>query len=106
MLRNILEVYLQVVSQEMKWIALAEWWYNTNHHLVIKRSPFEAIYGYSPPKLGYGPHLIVESARVDTWMKEHRVITQQVKKLLKEAQDRMSHYANKNMSDRSFVEGD
>lgn len=32
----------------VKWLLLAEWWYNTNYHSSIKASPYEVIYGKSP----------------------------------------------------------
>jgi hypothetical protein len=35
----------------VKWVPLAEWWYNTNFHTTIKTTPFEALYGYQPPQL-------------------------------------------------------
>jgi hypothetical protein len=35
----------------LSWLSLAEWWYNTNYHNSLKYSPFEALYGYSPPLL-------------------------------------------------------
>ncbi|XP_042972920.1 uncharacterized protein K02A2.6-like [Carya illinoinensis] len=34
-----------------QWIELAEWCYNSSMHASIKITPFEALYGYSPPKL-------------------------------------------------------
>jgi hypothetical protein len=43
-----------VFQSSRKWhkcLALAEWWYNTNYHSAIKTTPFEALYGYSPPHL-------------------------------------------------------
>jgi hypothetical protein len=33
------------------WLALVEWWYNTNYHTSLKCSPFEVLYGYYPPLL-------------------------------------------------------
>lgn len=35
--------------QWMKWLHLAEWWYNTNHHSALKVTPFEALYEFPPP---------------------------------------------------------
>jgi transposase InsO family protein len=51
-----LESYLRcMVFQEPKkwasWLPLAEWWYNTSYHTTLKVSPFQALYGYSPPML-------------------------------------------------------
>nr|GEW20866.1 Ty3/gypsy retrotransposon protein [Tanacetum cinerariifolium] len=36
-------------KQWMKWLSLAEWWYNTNHHSSIDTTPFEVVYGQPPP---------------------------------------------------------
>ena len=33
------------------WLPLAEFWFNTNFHTSLKLTPFEALYGYSPPKV-------------------------------------------------------
>lgn len=84
----------------------AEWWYNTTYHSTIQRSPFEALYGYSPPQLGYGPNLIAKIAGVEKWINEHQVITQQLKSLLKEARERMSYYAIQGRSERRFQPDD
>ncbi|GJW85141.1 putative mitochondrial protein [Tanacetum coccineum] len=32
-----------------KWLSLAELWYNSNFHTSIQTTPFEAVYGQSPP---------------------------------------------------------
>lgn len=105
-----LETYLRCMCSQFpkkwsEWIPLAEWWYNTTHHSTFKRSLFEALFGYSPPQLGYGPHLIAKIVGVDTWVKDHQLVTQQLKNFLKEAQERTSQYANKNRSERSFQVG-
>jgi hypothetical protein len=34
------------------WLPLAEFWYNTSYHSSIGRSPFEALYGYTPHHFG------------------------------------------------------
>ena len=36
-------------TQWVKWLPLAEWWYNTSFHIVAKMTPFMALYGYHPP---------------------------------------------------------
>ena len=35
-------------TQWVKWLPLAEWWYNTSFHTVEKMTPFMAPYGYHP----------------------------------------------------------
>lgn len=92
-----------------KWsqlIALAEWWYNTIYHSAINRSPFEALYGYTPPQLGYGPHLVSKTVGIEDWFKEQQPVTQQLKQLLVEAQVMMKQYADTQRVERSFSVGD
>lgn len=36
-------------KQWMKWLTLAEWWYNTNYNSATQLTPFEAVYGSPPP---------------------------------------------------------
>ncbi|GJR33529.1 RNA-directed DNA polymerase, eukaryota, reverse transcriptase zinc-binding domain protein, partial [Tanacetum coccineum] len=36
-------------KQWLKWMSLAEWWYNTNHHSAINTTPDEMVYGQTPP---------------------------------------------------------
>lgn len=88
------------------WIALAEWWYNTTFHSSISRSLSEALYGYTPPQLGYGPHLVSKTVGVEDWFKEHQVVTEQLKKLLLDAQNRMKHNADNHRVERNFSVGD
>lgn len=49
-----LETYLRCICSECpnswsKYLSLAEWWYNTNHHSSVNHTPFEVLYGYPPP---------------------------------------------------------
>ena len=49
-----LETYLRCMTSEspkdwLKWISLAEYWYNTNFHSAINTTPYEAVYGQAPP---------------------------------------------------------
>lgn len=106
-----LENYLRCMTGQYpkkwgQWIALAEWWYNTTYHSTIQRSPFEALYGYVPPQLGYGPHLVNKTVRVEDWFEEHQLVTQHLKRLLYEAHKRMKSQADLHRSERQFGEGD
>jgi hypothetical protein len=38
-------------TQWVKWLPLAEWWYNTSFHMASKIPPFMALYGYQPPSI-------------------------------------------------------
>lgn len=44
-----------------QWLTSAELWYNTCLHSAIRRTPFEALYGYPPRKLAVGPSSAVHS---------------------------------------------
>nr|XP_023914722.1 uncharacterized protein LOC112026271 [Quercus suber] len=56
-----LEHYLRAFTTDkpqscVDWLSLAEFWFNTNFHTSLKLTPFEALYGYPPPKvLDYVP---------------------------------------------------
>jgi transposase InsO family protein len=39
-------------SKWLNWLHLAEFWYNSCDHSAIGRSPFEALYGYTPRHFG------------------------------------------------------
>ncbi|GKD69912.1 reverse transcriptase [Tanacetum coccineum] len=49
-----LECYLRCMTSEqpkkwVNWLALTEFWYNTNYHTTINTTPFEVVYGQKPP---------------------------------------------------------
>ena len=51
-----IEMYLGCLTSSQpsnwgKWLAWAEYCYNTSWHSSIKRTPFEVVYGRSPPTL-------------------------------------------------------
>ena len=35
----------------VEWLPLAKFWFNTNFHVSFKMTPFEALYGFAPPRL-------------------------------------------------------
>ena len=34
-----------------KWLPFAEWWYNTSYHIASQMTPYEVVYGHTPPVL-------------------------------------------------------
>ena len=51
-----LEQYLRAFAATkptawVDWLPLAKFWFNTNFHSSTKVTPFEALYGYPPPRL-------------------------------------------------------
>lgn len=52
-LNRCIECYLRCMTgdypkQWVKWLPLAELWYNTSYHSAIGMTPFEAVYGVAP----------------------------------------------------------
>lgn len=84
----------------------AEFWYNTSFQTSSKLTPFEVIYGRSPPTIS---RFIVDSstnqAVIDTF-KERDETLAILKANLKQAQDHMKALADKGRCDISFNVGD
>ncbi|KAK0600514.1 hypothetical protein LWI29_015726 [Acer saccharum] len=109
-LNQCLENYLRCMTGERpgkwaSWLAMAEWWYNSNYHTGLTMSPFEALYGYKPPIFSYA---LIEnnSPEVKDFACERERIRSVLKETLTQAQARMKHYADRNRSEREFTVGD
>ena len=106
-----LEGYLRCFSGDRprdwsKWLALAEYAYNTSEHTSTKVSPFEVVYGQPPPRLlPYEPGSTQVQA-VEEELKDRHCIHKLVQENLKEAQARMKMFADRKRTDREFEEGD
>lgn len=69
-------------------------------------TPFEALYGFQPPKLlDYIPGL-TKAAAVDDFLQNRQKILELLKGNLLAAQDRMKLQADKYRQERSFEVGD
>jgi hypothetical protein len=89
-----------------KWLPMAEWWYNTNHHSSTGYTPFEALYGYPPPSLlSYVPGTVANLA-VDLLLKDRTKVITLLKEHLHHAQNRMKVQADKHRFEHEFQEGD
>ncbi|GJS58032.1 putative mitochondrial protein [Tanacetum coccineum] len=103
--------YLRCMSGEktkewVKWLALAEFWYNTNFYSAINTTLYEVVYCETPPI--HIPYVPGESKveGVDGTLRTREEVVQMLKFHLKRSQDRMKSHANKHMTDMSYKVGD
>lgn len=88
------------------WISLAEWWYNTSYHTSLLMTPFQALYGFSPPMVAEDIMPDVPDLRIQEQLKNRQVATQVIKDNLIKAQARIKHQADKRRVEREFTIGD
>ncbi|XP_030939733.1 uncharacterized protein LOC115964592 [Quercus lobata] len=106
-----LEHYLRAFAVDrphssVDWLPLVEFWFNTNYHTSIKLTPFEALYGYPPPKVvDYVPG-VTRVATINSYLQDRQQLFSLFKQNLNAAQERMKWFADKKRVDRSFKVGD
>ena len=89
----------------IKWMSLAEWWYNTTFHTSLGQTPFEALYGYRPPlHIPYIPRDVVDQD-ADEMMQDREAAIKVLKQSLIKAQNRMKQQADKHRTERTFEPG-
>jgi hypothetical protein len=87
-------------------LGLCEFWYNTNWHSSLGKSPFEVIYGRQPRYFGVIASSSIASADIQSWLDERQLVLESVKQHLLRMQQRMKHQADKRRSERVFAVGD
>lgn len=99
-----LENYLRCMTtsrpnQWKQWLSVAEWWYSTNFHTSLQCTPFDALYGCTPPQLSICPLLetIVPTAE-DTVMRRQEM-HQLLKDNLRKAQEMMKFFDDNRRND-------
>jgi hypothetical protein len=88
------------------WLSLAEWWYNTSYHTSLTMTPFQALYGFSPPMIA---EVIILDCPTDTareMLQNRQLAAQLIKDNLLKAQARIKHQADKHRSERTLEVGD
>ncbi|GJX34061.1 retrotransposable element Tf2 [Tanacetum coccineum] len=104
------ECYMRCMTGErpkewVKWVSLAEYWYNTNYHSSAHTTPFEIVYG-QPPNL-HLPYIAGTSSleEVDRTMQAREQAVAMLQFHLKRSQNRIKSMADKHRSDRNFEVG-
>ncbi|XP_061993942.1 uncharacterized protein LOC133711877 [Rosa rugosa] len=108
-LNRTVEQYLRcmITEKDGSWVSLipwAEFWYNSTYHSAIQMSPFEALYGYPPPKVvPYLPNSTnVHDVDVDVALRDRDEILARLKLNLEQARARMKSYVDKHRTEREF----
>jgi hypothetical protein len=110
-LNQYLEGYLRCAAhscpkQWHKWLALAEYWYNTSFHTALGLYPFEVLYGHPPRHFGISSHLENIVPDLEAWLQDRNLLTKLIQQQLSRAQQRMKAQADTNRSERTFAVGD
>lgn len=93
-LNRCLETYLRCMVfdnplQWLKWLPLAQWWYNTTYHSAINMSPYEALFGVKPSlHIPFIPN-DTSVVAVEDLHRDRELMIQQLKKYLAMARYRM-----------------
>jgi hypothetical protein len=106
-----LEQYLWCAVQDSpkqwrKWLAMAEFWYNSSYHTAIGCSPFKTLYN-TEPNFGAFPNLIVaDGSPAMEEVKDFQLHNTLLRDKLLQAQRRMKSQANRKRSERRFTVGE
>jgi hypothetical protein len=93
-------------SQWSRWLSLCEFWYNTNWHSSLGKSPFEVLYGHQPRYFGISASTTIASSDTEAWLRERSLVLAAVRQHLLQMQQHMKHQADKHRSERVFSVGD
>jgi hypothetical protein len=93
-------------SQWSRWLALAEYWYNTSFHSALGTTPFEVLYGHKPRYFGLSANAACQSTELADWLHEREQIQSLIRDHLLRAQARMKFQADQHRSERTFVVSD
>jgi hypothetical protein len=110
-LNQCLETYLRCSvhaspKKWAQWLPLAEYWYNTNYHSVLGKTPFEILYGYKPRHLGISNLQSATSPELVGWLQQRQETAALLQQHLLRAQQRMKDQEDKHRSEREFQVGD
>jgi hypothetical protein len=89
-----------------KYMHLAEWHYNTSVHASTGFTPFQIVFGKTPPTLTKYIEGLSNLEAVHAELTDHDYILEILRKKLEKAQSAMKHYADQRRIDHPFKVGD
>jgi transposase InsO family protein len=74
-----LEAYLRCFAQACpqkwaQWLSLADYWYNTNWHSALNKTPFEVLYNHPPRHFGLEPADACAVTDLKEWFNDRTII--------------------------------
>jgi hypothetical protein len=78
-----------------KWLSACEWWYNTNYHTSIKKTPYEILYGMVPPIHIPYTHKDSPVEAVDHYLTQQEEMFKEIRSNLLQSQHRMTQQEKK-----------
>lgn len=90
-------------SKCSRWLALAEYWYNTSFHSSLGTTPFEVLYGHKPRYFGLTAAAACPTSDLATWLTERDHMLSLIREHLQRAQLRMKSQADAKRSEREFA---
>ena len=106
-----LETYLRCFASEQprtwfKWLAWAEYWYNTSTHSATRCTPFRALYGRDPPPLIRYERGSATVSSVEQLLEDRDAFLDELRMHLLRAQQRMKQHADSKRHHDEFAIGD
>ncbi|MCH80642.1 retrotransposon protein, partial [Trifolium medium] len=106
-----LETYLRCfITDQPKtwanWISWSEYWFNTSYHSATGQTPYEVVYGRTPPVITRWVQGETRVAAVQRELLDRDEALRQLREQLQKAQDRMKQLADRKRCDRSFEVGE
>ena len=90
----------------LQWLHLPEWWYNSTYHASTKMTPFQALYGYVPPRWKEFVQGDAKVLAVKIQLEQNQRVMQVLKDNLTMAQNCMIQQAGQHRTEREIEVAD